>query len=53
MWDLRKPQQASLVLKGHSDTVTGIKLSPDGTHLLSNSMDNTVRPCWADAALLG
>ena len=43
VWDLRKPeQQAALVLKGHADTVTGISLSPDGTHLLSNSMDNTV-----------
>jgi hypothetical protein len=50
VWDLRKAGQASLVLQGHSDTVTGIKASPDGTHLLSNSMDNTVGG-WASAAL--
>lgn len=25
------------------DTVTGVSLSPSGTHLLSNAMDNTVR----------
>ncbi|GLC34680.1 hypothetical protein PLESTB_001235500 [Pleodorina starrii] len=44
-WDLRKGSgsTASLLLKGHSDTVTGLRLSPDGTHLLSNSMDNTLR----------
>ncbi len=29
--------------QGHSDTVTGIALSPDGNHLLSNAMDNTLR----------
>jgi Prp8 binding protein len=34
-----------LVLKGHKDTVTGLALSPDGDHLLSNGMDATVR-CW-------
>lgn len=30
-------------MAGHSDTVTGLQLSPDGTHLLTNSMDNTLR----------
>ena len=30
-------------MKGHTETITGICLSPDGTSLLSNSMDNTVR----------
>lgn len=29
--------------QGHSDTVTGIAVSPDGNHLLSNGMDNTLR----------
>ena len=28
-------------MRGHSDTVTGMQLSPDGSYLLSNSMDNT------------
>ncbi len=30
-------------MDGHLDTVTGLKLSPDGNGLLSYSMDNTVR----------
>jgi len=30
-------------LEGHEDTVTGIRLSPDGSYLLTNAMDNTVR----------
>jgi WD40 repeat protein len=32
-----------MMLKGHSDTITGLSLSPDGAHLLSNAMDNTLR----------
>ena len=28
-------------MRGHSDTVTGMQLSPDGSYLLSNAMDNT------------
>ena len=30
-------------LLGHLDTVTGISVSPDGSHLVSNSMDNSVK----------
>lgn len=30
-------------LKGHTDTVTGVSLSPDGSYLLSNAMDNNLR----------
>ena len=30
-------------MSGHSDTVTGLSLSPDGNLLLSNAMDNTLR----------
>jgi len=41
VWDLRR--NAILYrLKGHVDTVTGLALSPDGSYLLSNAMDNTV-----------
>ena len=29
--------------KGHGDTVTCLALSPKGTHLLSNSMDGTMK----------
>ena len=32
-----------LTLSGHQDIVTGLRLSPDGNALLSNSMDNTMR----------
>lgn len=34
---------ADLVLEGHSDTVTGLSISPDGNQLLSNSMDCFLR----------
>ncbi|KAH3763819.1 U5 small nuclear ribonucleoprotein 40 kDa protein [Pelomyxa schiedti] len=46
MWDLRALDsrgEVCLALKGHEDTVTGIAVSPDGSYVLSNSMDNTVR----------
>jgi Prp8 binding protein len=41
-WDLRTGS-VLYSLNGHSDTVTGLSLSPDGTKILSNSMDNTLR----------
>eukprot|EP00455_Lapot_gusevi_P037329 TRINITY_DN4171_c0_g1_i3.p1 TRINITY_DN4171_c0_g1~~TRINITY_DN4171_c0_g1_i3.p1 ORF type:complete len:388 (-),score=72.85 TRINITY_DN4171_c0_g1_i3:38-1132(-) len=44
MWDLRK-NSVVMTLEGHSDSITGVSLSPDGSFLLSNSMDNTLR-CW-------
>lgn len=40
VWDLRK-NDILYRLRGHTDTVTGLQLSPDGSYLLSNSMDNT------------
>ncbi|KAK7502866.1 hypothetical protein BaRGS_00005815 [Batillaria attramentaria] len=42
MWDLRK-NDVVYRMRGHSDTVTGMRLSPDGSYLLSNAMDNTLR----------
>ena len=30
---------------GHTETITGLALSNDGSYLLSNAMDHTVR-CW-------
>ena len=42
--DLRK-KDIKYILKGHTDTITGFSLSPDGSYLLSNSMDHTIR-CW-------
>lgn len=41
-WDTRK-QEVVYELKGHTDSVTGLRLSPDGNHLLSNAMDNSLR----------
>nr|CAH8870900.1 unnamed protein product [Trichobilharzia regenti] len=41
-WDLRK-LEASMLLSGHTDTVTGLSVSSDGSFLLSNAMDNTLR----------
>lgn len=41
-WDLRTGE-VSMTLEGHTDTVTGLALSPDGSFLLSNAMDNTLR----------
>ena len=42
VWDLRKNDVVSR-MRGHSDTVTGMKLSPDGSYLLTNAMDNTCK----------
>lgn len=44
VWDVRT-QRLVMSLAGHRDSVTGLSLSPDGSYLLSNSMDNTLR-CW-------
>ena len=40
VWDIRN-SKIDYKLQGHTDTITGIRLSPNGSHLLSNSMDNT------------
>ncbi|KAF0759217.1 U5 small nuclear ribonucleoprotein 40 kDa protein [Aphis craccivora] len=42
IWDLRKNALLHR-LPGHTDTVTGLELSPDGCYLLSNAMDNSLR----------
>jgi len=42
LWDLRK-NDVLMAMRGHSDTVTGLSLSPDGSHVLSNSMDCTAK----------
>lgn len=41
-WDLRRADEA-FSLGGHRDTITGMQLSPDGTKLLTNSVDCTLR----------
>ena len=40
VWDLRR-NDVIFSMKGHSDTITGLRLSPSGNYVLSNSMDNT------------
>ncbi|CAG0915320.1 unnamed protein product [Notodromas monacha] len=45
-WDLRRLATPSLQLRGHTDTVTSLCLSPakcSGAHVASNAMDNTIR----------
>lgn len=45
-YDLRKgDSNPDLILKGHSDTITGLAISPDGTRILSNAMDSSLL-CW-------
>lgn len=41
-WDLRSNERV-MKMKGHSDTITCLSLHPKGTHLLSNSMDGTMK----------
>lgn len=42
VWDLRT-RKKTMFMKGHEDTITGMSLNPAGTHLLTNSMDGTLR----------
>lgn len=42
-WDLRRNEHAVYSMKGHSDTVTCLALHPESTHVLSNSMDGSLR----------
>lgn len=42
IWDIRTGEVQNR-LQGHTDTVTGIKISPDGNYLLSSSMDNSCK----------
>uniref|UniRef100_A0A6U6E5C0 Uncharacterized protein n=1 Tax=Odontella aurita TaxID=265563 RepID=A0A6U6E5C0_9STRA len=41
-WDIRRKERI-MTMKGHTDTITCLSLSPKGTHLLSNSSDGTLR----------
>ncbi|OVA05157.1 WD40 repeat [Macleaya cordata] len=42
VWDLRR-NEVTMTLQGHSDTITGMQLSPDGSYLLTNAMDCSLR----------
>lgn len=41
VFDIRK-NSLSLEMAGHFDSITGVSLSPEGSFVLSNSMDNTL-----------
>ena len=41
-WDRRKTEVV-FTLEGHGDTLTSLKLSPDGSYLMSNAMDSSLR----------
>jgi len=41
VWDLRKGTEV-YTLSTQKDIITGLRLSPDGSYLLSNSMDNSL-----------
>lgn len=41
-WDV-KMQRKLYALQGHADTITSLSLHPEQTHLLSNSMDHSLR----------
>ncbi|XP_018668441.2 U5 small nuclear ribonucleoprotein 40 kDa protein-like [Ciona intestinalis] len=42
VWDIRS-EKSYIELQGHADTVTGLAVSKDGSFVLSNSMDCTMR----------
>lgn len=42
-WDLRRTETPIYRMSGHGDTVTCLAMHPDSTHLLSNSMDQTLK----------
>ena len=42
VWDLRKNALA-YKMRGHNESVTGMDLSPDGSYLLTNAMDDSLR----------
>ena len=38
-----KKNEVEFWLLGHTDTITGLKLSNNGKYLLSNAMDNSIK----------
>lgn len=50
-WDLNM-QKRSYAMTGHGDTVTSLVLHPEETHILSNSMDSTLK-LWDVRPFLG
>jgi WD40 repeat protein len=46
LWDGRSGQSVISPLKGHTNRLTSLALSPDGQKIVSTSLDGTVR-MWA------
>lgn len=42
-WDIRRKDHPVYSMAGHTDTVTYLAIHPEHTHILSNSMDQTLR----------
>jgi len=42
VWDWRNLKSVLTRLEGHTDSITGLSLSHDGSYLLSNAMDNNI-----------
>ena len=42
MWDLASGE-VKATLKGHTEVVSSVAISPDGTTVMSGAWDNTVR----------
>lgn len=42
-WDLKMTARKVYAMMGHTDTVTCLAVHPEGTHLLSNAMDSTLK----------
>lgn len=42
-WDIRRTATPMYSMSGHTDTVTCLSIHPEGTHILSNSMDQSLR----------
>ena len=43
MWDARIGDASLLELKGHTDRVTSVAFSPDGTRIVTGSHDQTAK----------
>jgi WD40 repeat protein len=50
LWDITKPEPATIVLKGHSQEVVALAFSPDSRLLVTASDDNTLRVWQVDTA---
>lgn len=41
VWDTRMDNNLLYKMQGHTDSPTGLRVSPDGQYLASNAMDST------------